>query len=237
MKIFGKKVIGHFITRPNRFTLTARVNNTVTQCFLPNPGRLTELLIPGVQILLTHQPQNTRKTAYDVLGIYFQDQWVTVDSRLPNKLVLEALMKKKLKPFSRYREIHPETTYRKSRFDFLLITEDDRCFIEVKSCTLAQKGIGLFPDAPTQRGTRHVRELIEAKEEGYRASIIFVIQRPDVAIIAPNDDTDPDFGKGLREASGRGVEIYAYTSMFRCDEMVLGCPARVQLRNLNRSRL
>jgi sugar fermentation stimulation protein A len=153
MKIYGKKVIGQFLTCPNRFTLIAKINNTNTQCFLPNPGRLTELLIPGVHILLTQQQQNTRKTAYDMLDIYFQGQWVSMDTRLPNKSVLEALIEKKLKPFSHYSEIRPEVTYQKSGFDFFLITEDDRCFIEVKSCTLAQNGIGLFPDAPTQRST------------------------------------------------------------------------------------
>ncbi len=230
MKIYGKKVIGEFISRPNRFMAIVRANNIDTRCFLPNPGRLTELLIPGARILLTKQHNETRKTRYDVLGIYFQDQWVIVDSRISNKLIREALMERKLKIFSHYDEVRPESVYQKSRFDFLLIKKDEQCFIEVKSCTLAQRGIGFFPDAPTKRGTRHIRELIAAKDEGYRASIIFVVQRPDVAVMALNDETDPDFSNSLREAFNRGVEIFAYSSIFKCDEMLLSNPVHVRLR-------
>ena len=229
MRIVGKKVYGHFVTRLNRFTAVVTINDTSYPCYLPNPGRLSELLIPGTRVLLIEQPQKKRKTAYDLFGIYYQDLWVIVDSRLPNKLVFEALSGKTLKPFSHYKRIHPEVTYRRSRFDFLVTTENDRCFIEVKSCTLVHNGVGLFPDAPTQRGTRHIRELTQALRNGYRASIIFIVQRPDVTSIAPNDKTDPEFGLMLRQACCQGVEIYAYSSMYKDDEVVLGSPIAVQL--------
>lgn len=229
MRIAGKKVYGRFVTRLNRFTAVVTINDANYSCYLPNPGRLSELLIPGAQVLLIEKQQNKRKTAYDLLGIYYQNQWVIVDSRLPNKLVFEALLEKTLKPFSHYRQIRPEVTYRSSRFDFLLTIENDRCFIEVKSCTLAHKGIGLFPDAPTQRGTRHLRELTQALQEEYRASIIFIVQRPDVTIMVPNDKTDPEFGLMLREAYRQGVEIYAYSSMYEDNEIVLRSPVVVQL--------
>jgi sugar fermentation stimulation protein A len=227
--VAGTKVLGQFVSRLNRFTVIAKINTINNRCYLPNPGRLSELLIPGIQVLLIKQPQKKRKTRYDLFGVYYQDQWVIVDSRLPNKLIFEALLKKTLKPFSQYRVIRPEVTYRRSRFDFFLATEDERCFIEVKSCTLAHKGIGLFPDAPTRRGTRHIRELIRAKEEGYRTSIIFIIQRPDVTIITTNDKTDPEFCASLREADYKGVEIYAYSTKYDDDEVILGCPVLVQL--------
>jgi sugar fermentation stimulation protein A len=186
-------------------------------------------LLPGIRVLLIERQQKNRKTAYDLFGVYYQNQWVILDSRIPNKLILEALLKKTLKPFFYYRKIRPEVTFRNSRFDFLLATETERCFIEVKSCTLVRKSVGLFPDAPTRRGTRHVRELIQAVEEGYRASIIFIVQRPDVTIFAPNDKTDPEFGFMLREAFHKGVEIYAYASMYEDDEVVLGSAVAVQL--------
>ena len=229
MRIAGKKVYGRFVTRVNRFTAVVTSNDVNNRCFLPNPGRLSELLLPGTHILLIEQQQKNRKTAYDLFGVYYQDQWVVVDSRVPNKLVLEALLKKTLKPFSYYSKIHSEVTFRKSRFDFLLATKNERCFIEVKSCTLVRKSVGLFPDAPTRRGTRHLRELIQAVEEGYRASIIFIVQRPDVTIFSPNDKTDPEFGFMLREAFHKGVEIYAYASMYEDDEVVLGSSVAVQL--------
>jgi len=229
MKIAGKKVYGRYVTRLNRFTTVVTINGVNYHCYLPNPGRLSELLIPRTLVLVIEQQQKKRKTAYDLLGIYHQDQWVIVDSRLPNKLVLEALLGKTLKPFSHYRQIRTEVAYRSSRFDFLVTTENDRCFIEVKSCTLVHKSVGLFPDAPTERGTRHLRELTQAVRNGYRASIIFIIQRPDVTSIAPNDKADPEFGLILREAYRQGVEIYAYSSTYEDDEVVLGSPVAVQL--------
>lgn len=229
MKIAGKKVYGRFVTRLNRFTAVVTINDANYPCYLPNPGKLSELLIPGIFVLLIEQQQKKRKTAYDFFGVYYQGQWVIVDSRLPNKLVFEALLGRTLKPFSHYRKIYPEVKYRSSRFDFLATAENDRCFIEVKSCTLVKKSVGLFPDAPTQRGTRHVRELIHALRNGYRASIIFVVQRPDVTIIVPNDKTDPEFGSMLREAYRQGVEICAYSSIYNNNEVILRSPIMVQL--------
>lgn len=229
MRIAGNKVYGRFVTRLNRFTTVVTINDVNSRCYLPNPGRLSELLIPGTLVLAIEQRKKKRRTAYDLFGINYHDQWVVVDSRLPNKLVFEALLRKTLKPFSHYQQIHSEVTYQRNRFDFLVTTENDRCFIEVKSCTLVHKSIGLFPDAPTQRGTRHIRELIQALREGYKASIIFIVQRPDVTSIAPNDRTDPEFGLMLREARRQGVEIYAYSSMYDDDEVVLGPPLAVQL--------
>ena len=229
MRIAGNKVFGRFVTRLNRFTAVVTIKDINYRCYLPNPGRLSELLIPRALVLLSEQQKKKRKTTYDLFGVHYQGQWVIVDSRLPNKLVFEALLRKTLKPFSHYRNIRPEVLYRRSRFDFLVTTQNDRCFIEVKSCTLVHKGVGLFPDAPTQRGTRHIEELTQALRNGYRASIIFIVQRPDVTSMAPNYRTDPEFGLMLREARRQGVEIYAYSSMYEDDEVVLGSPLVVQL--------
>ena len=229
MRIAGNKVYGRFVTRLNRFTTVVTINDTHHRCYLPNPGRLSELLIPGALVLIIEQHKKKRKTVYDLFGINYHDQWVIVDSRLANKLVFEALSRKTLKPFSHYQQIHSEVTYQRSRFDFLITTEHNRCFIEVKSCTLVHKGVGLFPDAPTQRGTRHIRELTQALRNGYRASIVFIVQRPDVTSIAPNDRTDPEFGLMLREAGRQGVEIYAYSSMYEDEQVVLGSPLTIQL--------
>jgi sugar fermentation stimulation protein A len=142
------------------------------------------------------------------------ESWFRLNTRVPNKLVFGALKNGDLKEFKDYDFIKPESNYRNSRFDFFVANKTEKCFLEVKSCTLVKDGVALFPDAPTLRGARHLRELIEAKKEGYRACVLFVIQRVNAHVFAPNDKTDPEFGKTFRAALKNGVEAYAYYSEF-----------------------
>lgn len=159
-----------------------------------------------------------RKTHYDILGVFYKGMIVSIDSRIPNKLIFEALKNDEIEEFSGYTRIKPEFAYGSSRFDFLL-TNGKPCIIEAKSCTLVNNGVALFPDAVTERGSRHLLELIKAKKEGYRACVLFLVQRIDAKYFSPNDETDTKFGKTLREASKNGVEIYAYTSELKGNEI------------------
>jgi len=190
-------------------------------CFVPNPGRLSDLLVPGVEVVLNEIPRaSKRKTQYDMIGVRHRCQLVSIDSRIPNKLVHEALQREELEEFVGYDTIKSEFKYRKSRLDFLLSGNNRKnCILEVKSCTLVQGERALFPDAPTERGHRHIMDLIIAKKEGYRACMLFLVQRMDVTVFSPNDELDPKFGKALRSATTVGVEVYSYSSAFHKNEL------------------
>jgi len=169
-----------------------------------------ELLTPGTKVILREALKESRKTRYDLIGVFYNDHVVSVDSRVPNNLVLEALKNRDIEELSEYNMIKPEYGYGHTRFDFFLTNEHEGCLLEVKSCTLVKDGVAMFPDAETERGRRHVRDLVKAKKEGYRACVLFIVQRTDAHVFAPNDETDPEFGKVLRDAVMKGVEVYAY---------------------------
>ena len=227
--IVGKTVKGVFRERPNRFLALVRVGKRTLPSFVPNPGRMLELLTPGSEVILREVVRENRKTSYDLIGVLYKGQRVSVDSRVPNKLVLEALRNKDIEELSEYNRIRPEYGYGRTRFDFLLTDKLERCLLEVKSCTLVKDGRAVFPDAKTERGRRHVMDLMEAKEEGYRACVLFIVQRTDAWVFSPNDETDPEFGKVLREAAVKGVEVYAYSSEFAEDRITLKGKVRVEL--------
>lgn len=210
IKIEGKTLRGIFQERPNRFLALVKVGDKILPSFLPNPGRMYELLIPGTEVFLREVLKENRKTGYDLIGVFYNGQMVSVDSRVPNKLVLEALKNRDIEEFSEYNIIKPEYGYGHTRFDFFLANEHEKCLLEVKSSTLVKDGVAMFPDAETERGRRHVRDLVKAKKEGYRACVLFIVQRTDAYAFAPDDETDPEFGKVLRNAAVEGVEIYAY---------------------------
>ncbi|MEM3382872.1 MAG: DNA/RNA nuclease SfsA [Nitrososphaerales archaeon] len=214
LKIEGKIINGFFKKRLNRFSALVKIRENEFKCFLPNPGRLKELLIPDSEVFLKEMRNNTRTTNYDIIAIKHDSISVFIDSRIPNMLLLEALKNRKIEEFSIYDVVKPEFNFGHSKFDFLLASNVERCIIEAKSCTLVKGNKALFPDAPTERGRRHVLGLIRAKELGYRACILFLIQRPDANSFSPNEEIDPKFGEALREALNRGVEIYAYRSHF-----------------------
>jgi sugar fermentation stimulation protein A len=210
IKIEGRRVRGVFQERLNRFSALVRVKDKTLLTFLPNPGRMHELLVSGTEVILREVLKENRKTSYDLIGVSYNGQWVSVDSRVPNKLVLEALRNRDIEELREYGIIKPEYGYGHTRFDFFLANECESCLLEVKSATLVKNGVAMFPDAVTERGTRHVKDLVKAKKEGYRACILFLVQRTDAHSFAPDDETDPKFGKALRTAAAEGVEIHAY---------------------------
>ncbi|WXG39804.1 MAG: DNA/RNA nuclease SfsA [Candidatus Freyarchaeum deiterrae] len=221
MRIVDELIDGVFLERVNKFLTIIEVNKTRVPCFLPDPGRLQELLYPGVRVLLADRQKENRKTRYDLIAVYYGDQLISMDSRIPNKLVLEALENKFFDEFREYSTITPEFKFHESRLDFLLENGDKKCLIEVKSCTTVIDGVALFPSAPTLRGRRHLMELMRALREGYRSCILFVVQRTDASVLRPYDLIDHKFGETLREASSRGVEVYAYFSEFGGKEITI----------------
>jgi len=231
IKIEGRTLRGVFQERPNRFLALVKAEDRVLPSFLPNPGRMHELLTPGTEVILREVLKENRKTDYDLIGVFYNGQTVSVDSRVPNKLVLEALKNKDIEELSEYNIIKPEYGYGHTRFDFFLANEHERCLLEVKSCTLVKDGVALFPDAETERGRRHVKDLVKAKKEGYRTCVLFIVQRTDANVFAPNDETDPEFGKVLRDAAVKGVEVYAYYSEFIKNRITLKGKVKVELES------
>ena len=216
-----------FVSRPNRFVAYVEQNGRQEICHVKNTGRCKELLLPGVELYVQRSDNPARKTALDLISVKKGEQWVNMDSQAPNKVVAEWLKAGGLGATDIY--VKPECKYENSRFDFYLEYAGRKAFMEVKGVTLEQDGRCRFPDAPTERGTRHLHELIRAVEEGYRATAFFVIQMADAEDFSPNDETDPAFGVALRQAAEAGVEIAAWCCRVTPGSIALDRPVPVRL--------
>ncbi len=203
-----------FINRPNRFIAEVDIKGHKEIVHVKNTGRCKELLIPGCEVWLTAPGTPGRKTKYDLVAVR-KDNGIlfNIDSQAPNKVVKEWLAKQD------YSKILPEYTYGNSRIDFYMERGDERFLMEVKGCTLEIDGMGYFPDAPTERGVKHIRELIKAKEEGYQSILAFVIQMDGVTKVRANVDTHPEFGEALDDAKKAGVEVLFLTCHVEPDEL------------------
>ena len=200
-----------FVARPNRFVALMDRDGQETMVHVANSGRLGELLHPDNRMLLAPAAAGAaRKTAFDLALVEFGGVLVSVDSRIPNSLLRESIEAGSLARFTGYDHLAGEVTVGDSRLDIVLSGEEGRCYIEAKSVTLVEGGVALFPDAPTERGRKHLGTLSRAAKEGDRAAVVFVIQRPDASSFAPNEEADPQFSRALREAAEAGVEVYAY---------------------------
>lgn len=208
-----------FRERINRYLALVELNGEPVEVFLPNPGRLSELLVHNANALLHEVKGERRKTRYDFIAVFHEGILVSIDSRLPNVFIAEALAQESIPELKGYRRVMREPRIEGGRLDFLL---DDRCLVEVKSCTLVREGTALFPDAPTVRGSRHLKELASSVRKGMRGVVFFLVQRADAEQFRPNDDTDPLFGKMLREAMSAGVEALAYSTVVSREKVVLG---------------
>lgn len=229
MRIPSPLVPALILRRLNRFAVQVFVDGREVTAHLPNSGRLEELLQPGTPAYLVPRAQAGRKTPFDLLLVRVRDVLVSVDARLPNRLVAEALREGRLPAFQGYSLFQAEARYRGSRFDFLLEGPRGRCLLEAKSVTLVEGGWALFPDAPTERGRRHVETLMAASRAGFRSALLFVIQRQDAKGFKPHDAADPAFGRILRRAVVRGVEISAYRCRVTPSEITLAEPVTVKL--------
>ena len=201
---------GIFIKRLNRFCGEVFINGQREKAYIPNTGRLEGVLYEGANVFLEKVSWGHRKYAYTLIMTSVDGVLVSVSSQVPNKLFYLAFMQGLLDNFGRYTEIKSEVSFENSRFDFLLRSPEDMKFIEVKGVTLVKNGIAYFPDAPTERGKKHIKELIKAKEYGFSGAIVFIVQREDAKIFTPNNDMDPEFGVLLKEANLKGIELYAY---------------------------
>lgn len=206
-----------FLERPNRFVAYVERAGRREICHVKNTGRCRELLVPGAELYVQRSDNPARKTALDLIAVKKGSQWVNMDSQAPNKAAAEWLRQGGLG--CREITIRPEYKYGDSRFDFFLEADGRKAFMEVKGVTLEEDGIARFPDAPTERGVKHIRELIRCLDAGYEAYVFFVIQMKGVRAFEPNDRTHPAFGEALREAAKKGVQILAYDCVVRPDEM------------------
>ena len=197
-----------FLRRPNRFIAHIEVDGREEVCHVKNTGRCRELLTDRATIYVEHHDNPNRKTKYSLIAVEKGDLLINMDSQAPNKVVGEWILEKE--PFGKVKLMKPECTYGSSRFDFYLETEAEKIFIEVKGVTLEEDGIVRFPDAPTERGIKHLEELCTCVEAGYKAAVIFVVQMEGMQHFEPNDRTHPQFGEALRQARKAGVEVLAY---------------------------
>lgn len=217
----NRLVRGSFVERPNRFIVIARTDaGRLVRAHLADPGRLRELLVPGAELRLRRAaPSATRKTGFSVALVRAGNRpavWVSVDSTLPNRLAGKLLLEGRVRGIGPGWAIRREVARGRSRFDFMASSPGgSEMFIEVKSVTLVENSLALFPDAPTRRGTRHVRELTEIAGRGGGAMVLFVVQRHDARAIVPNRSTDPDFAAAVATAHKAGVLLRG--ARFRLD--------------------
>lgn len=212
MKIEGVLTEARFIQRLNRFDALVEIGGEAHHTHVPNSGRLRELLTEGATVLVREFDNPGRKTRFGLLLARKDGRWVSVDSSsMPNKIVHEALTQGRFKQFCGYGEIRREVTMGSSRFDFGLFADGREYYIEVKGVSLVEGGTAYFPDAPTERGTKHLEELARLKRDGKGAGVVFIVQREDADAVRPNDRTDRPFGDALRAAREAGVGLWAYT--------------------------
>lgn len=202
---YRKIVNGKFIDRPNRFIAHVEIDGVVNIVHVKNTGRCKELLLPETEVRLEESDNPNRKTLYDIVAVNKKGfGWINMDSQAPNKVVKEWLEGKD------YDYIKPEYKYGDSRIDFYMKKGDVEYLMEVKGCTLEKNGIGYFPDAPTERGVKHLKELTKAQKLGYQCAIAFVIQMEGVTEVRPNIETHPEFGETLEIAQKAGVKVILY---------------------------
>lgn len=219
-------VSGRFIRRPNRFIAHIEIGGKEEICHVKNTGRCRELLPVGAAVWCEKSENPNRKTGFDLIAVQKGDRLINMDSQAPNAAVKEWLLAGGLGEIA---DLQPEKTYGESRFDFAFTKDGKPCFMEVKGVTLENDGICAFPDAPTARGAKHLRELTALAKTGYGAYVLFVIQMADVQYLHPNDATDPVFSDALREAANAGVQILAMDCAVTPDSMELRNPATIKL--------
>lgn len=217
--IYENTVPAAFVRRINRFTAEVLIDGKLEIVHVKNTGRLKELLLPEAGVMLQYVDKPARKTSYDLISVYKPGlKWVNIDSLAPNELIKQELQGQG------FDLVKPEYTHGDSRFDFYMESKGEKHLMEVKGCTLAdnrKKGSGLFPDAPTLRGVKHLNELAEASREGYHCKIAFVIQMNGIHRVYPNNETQPEFGQALEHAVNAGVEVVYYSCHVEADRIML----------------
>ena len=218
-----------FVKRPNRFLAHVLIDGKEEIVHVKNTGRCRELLQTQANVILEEAMNPSRKTRYSLISVYYDGELVNIDSQVPNQVVYQSILENKIKELPEVTSAKREVTYGNSRFDVAFETKEQKGFLEVKGVTLVKDGVAMFPDAPTQRGCKHIYELIHAVKEGYLGVILFLIQRKNVKYFTVNEVQDPAFAKALREARSMGVTILVYDSVVSRDAIELGKPVEVRL--------
>ena len=224
---YGEVKRGRFLARPNRFVAHVELEGERVVCHVKNTGRCRELLTSGAAVYLERAENPARKTPYDLIAVEKGDLLINMDAQAPNKVFGEWAAAGRFLPG--LTALRPEFTWEDSRFDFRLEDHLGPCFVEVKGVTLEQDDLALFPDAPTERGVKHLRGLRRAVEQGYRAAVFFVVQMKGPRLFRPNDGTHPAFGQALREAAAAGVGVYAWDCAVTPESLTLDAPVEVAL--------
>ena len=233
---YSKIIKAQFISRPNRFIAYVSINGNIEKAHVKNTGRCKELLVPGCTVYLSVSDNPQRKTKYDLVVTEKNTGEgrvliINMDSQIPNDVAEEWLKSSDL--FSPDAEIRREVKMGNSRFDFYIEDGDRKVFLEVKGCTLENNGVAMFPDAPTERGIKHIKELIECVKHGYEAYILFVIQMKGVHSFRPNDETHKEFGDMLRTAYENGVKVIAMDCIVTPDSLKIDKPLNFILKKDN----
>ncbi|MBQ3505003.1 MAG: DNA/RNA nuclease SfsA [Oscillospiraceae bacterium] len=223
---YDNMVQGTFLARPNRFIAHVCIGGQTEVVHVKNTGRCRELLPPGAEVYCQRSQNPARKTKFDLITVRKGSRLINMDSQAPNLAAKEWLLCGGLGEIS---DLKAEYTHGDSRFDFSFYRDGKQCFLEVKGVTLENDGVCAFPDAPTERGAKHLRGLTRAVQEGYGGYVLFVIQMSDVSHLHPNDATDPRFGEALREAAAAGVQVLAADCAVTVDSMAIRNPVPVIL--------
>ena len=224
---YKNTVRAEFCDRPNRFIAHVKINGVMETVHVKNTGRCRELLVPGCPVILEKSDNTARKTAYDLISVCKDGRWINMDSQAPNQAAAEWIQGGGL--FAEEVSVYRERKYGNSRFDIYVESPERKAFIEVKGVTLEENNIVRFPDAPTERGLKHVEELAECMQDGYEAYLLFVIQMKDVRKFQPNWNTHHRFGDALKAAREAGVRILAMDCMIGEDFMRIQNPVEVDL--------
>ena len=223
---YENMVPGVFLKRPNRFIAHVTIEGKTEICHVKNTGRCRELLPEGAEVFCQRAANPERKTKYDLITVRKGQRLINMDSQAPNIAAGQWLRAGGL---GQLEALRAETVHGASRFDFSFTKEGKPCFLEVKGVTLEEDGVCAFPDAPTERGVKHLKELTRAAREGYGAYVLFVIQMSDVRYLHPNDATDPAFGEALREAAKAGVQLLAMDCFVTENTMTIQNPVPIKL--------
>lgn len=222
---YSKIVKGEFVDRPNRFIANVIIDDKNEVCHVKNTGRCKELLVKGNTVYLQKSDNSNRKTKYDLIAVQKGDRLINMDSQIVNYVVLEYIPNL----FNDIKYIKPEYKYGNSRFDIYVETDSEKIFIEVKGVTLENDGVVRFPDAPTERGIKHLKELQKAVTEGYKAYVMFVVQMSDVKYFEPNSDTNPEFAYELKKAKRNGVVPLAFDCAVTASSIEIRNPVLIKL--------
>ncbi len=219
---YGRTVVGRFVSRPNRFVAEVELDGSVETVHVKNTGRCREILVPGARVVLEDSGNPSRRTRYDLVAAYKGDMLINIDSQAPNRAFGEFIPDSGL--FGPSPVVHPEHVHGDSRFDFHVVSERGESFVEVKGVTQEGDGVCMFPDAPTERGLKHLRGLEKCVDEGYDAYAVFIVQMKGMTVFTPNYYVHREFGEELERAESAGVNVLVYDCLVTEGSMTIDSP-------------